>query len=115
MYIYFFLFHEILESILSTKIGVQTGSNCKTGPEATTEITYVGSPTSQIPRFGLRNSNNLGNFTYTKKNITLDEPWPLSALSNGSSFKRKDCDSFMVCVFQSHNESMFFMNRCFLT
>lgn len=91
-----------LDSILSVRsINHSDGSNGKTGAEATTEVTYVGSPAPQAAaRLAVRNCNDSGMPPppiNNKMPAEIDQTWPVSPITiYGPTQRRKDCDSPVV-------------------
>uniref|UniRef100_A0A9J2PQN6 Uncharacterized protein n=1 Tax=Ascaris lumbricoides TaxID=6252 RepID=A0A9J2PQN6_ASCLU len=87
------------DSILSVRsINHSDGSNGKTGAEATTEVTYVGSPAPQAAaRLAVRNCNDSGMPPppiNNKMPAEIDQTWPVSPITiYGPTQRRKDCDS----------------------
>uniref|UniRef100_A0A914ZM14 Segment polarity protein dishevelled n=1 Tax=Parascaris univalens TaxID=6257 RepID=A0A914ZM14_PARUN len=87
------------DSILSVRsINHSDGSNGKTGAEATTEVTYVGSPAPQVgTRPAVRNCNDSGipaPLLNNKVPAEIDQTWPVSPITvYGPTQRRQDCDS----------------------
>ncbi|VDM44643.1 unnamed protein product [Toxocara canis] len=89
------------ESILSVRSNNHSdSSNGKTGAEATTEVTYVGSPAPPLaPRLAVRNCNNATTapLTSNKMPADMEQTWPVSPITVcGPTQRRKDCDSPMT-------------------
>lgn len=85
----YYVFEDSILSVRNTNHS--SSSNGKTGAEATTEVTYVGSPAPALPpRVGLRPCNNGG----PKMPPEIDQTWPLSPITvYGPAQRRNDCES----------------------
>ncbi|MFH4976206.1 hypothetical protein AB6A40_002915 [Gnathostoma spinigerum] len=86
------------DSILSVRNNNTTDSSSgKTGAEATTEVTYVGSPAPAIPVRPNKCNGNVRQPPATNVSTMIDQTWPLSPITvYGPPPRRSDCESPMT-------------------